>query len=107
MSQEAILKITKAEEQAEVLCRVASERAAESRADMQKKASEHLALVESAAIERNKQKLAQSRAQAQALVEKKRAEAKAQAAALSARAEERMEAAVKAIVWGIVENVSK
>ena len=45
MSQNAIAKITEAEQRAEVLCRVATERAAEERAGMEQKAKEHLCAV--------------------------------------------------------------
>lgn len=104
MSQDAIVKITKAEEQAEVLYRVATERAAESRADMESKAKEHLVLVESAAREKSRKQLAEASIAAKGLLQKKRAEAESEAEELSSKARERMDTAVKAIVWGIVEK---
>ncbi len=107
MSQNAIAKITEAEQQAEVLCRVAEERAAEARAAMERKAKEHLVEVERAATAQNEQKLAQTRTLTAALIEKKRTEAEAEAKSAEERARERMDEAVSAIVWGIVENVSK
>ena len=42
MSQDVIGQITAAEEQARVLCRVATERAAEMKAEMQRQCEEHL-----------------------------------------------------------------
>ena len=106
MSQNAIAKITEAEEQAEVLCRVARERAAEARADLERKAKAHLAMVEQNATQQKEEKLAQTKELTRALVEKKRAEAQAEAQDVQTRAKEKMDEAVKAIVWGIVENVS-
>ena len=107
MSQAAIEKITEAEQRAEVLCRVAGERAAEARADMERKAKEHLLTVERAAAEKNAKNLAHSRAQTEVLIRKKREQAEAEAEALREVARERMDEAVQAIVWGIIENVSK
>ena len=104
MSQQAIEKITKAEEQAEVLLRVATERAADSRADMEKTGKEHLAFVELDATQKSKEKLAQARAATEALTQKKHAEAKAEADELAEKARERMETAVKAIVWGTMKK---
>lgn len=104
MVQDAIAKITEAEEQAEVLCRVAAERAAEARADMERKAKAHLEDVERQMAEQTKQKLAVSRMQTDALIEKKRAEAVAEAEELTKKAQERLDEAVKMIVWGIVEK---
>ena len=106
MSQNAIERIKEAEQQAEVLCRVAEERAGETRAEMERKAKEHLAAVERTAIAQKEQKLSQTRALAQALIEKKRVEAENEARAVEQSANERMDEAVSAIVWGIVENVS-
>ena len=106
MSQNAIVRITEAEDQAEVLCRVAEERAAEMLAEMQSKANAHLAEVERNALAQREQKLLQTKELTQALVEKKRAEAQGEAKAAEERAREKMDEAVRAIVWGIVENVS-
>ena len=107
MSQNAIAKITEAEEQAEVLCRVAEERAAESLAVMESKAKAHLAEIERTATEEKEKKLAQTRELTAALVEKKRMQAQEQAKEAEQAARLRMDEAVSAIVWGIVENVSK
>ena len=106
MSQNAIVRITEAEDQAEVLCRVAEERAAEMLAEMKSKAKAHLTEVEQTALAQREQKLAQTKELTQALVEKKRAEAQGEAKAAEERAREKMDEAVRAIVWGIVENVS-
>jgi vacuolar-type H+-ATPase subunit H len=106
MSQSAIAKIKEAEEQAEVLCRVAEERAAEMIAGMESKAKAHLAEVERTAVAQREEKLTQTKALTQALVDKKRQEAEQQARDAEAAAREHMDEAVRAIVWGIVENVS-
>ena len=106
MSQNAIKRITEAEEQAEVLCRVAEERAAEMLAAMERKAKAHLAEVEQTAVAQREEKLVQTRELTRALVEKKRDEAVKEAKDIEERAKERMNEAVRAIVWGIVENVS-
>ena len=106
MSQSAIEKITEAEEQAEVLCRVAEERATEMRAEMERKAKEHLEAVERTATAQKEEKLLQTRELTRALIQKKRGEAEAEAKEAEKRARERMDEAVRAIVWGIVENVS-
>ena len=106
MSQNAIVRITEAEDQAEVLCRVAEERAAEMLAEMQSKANAHLAEVERTALAQREQKLLQTKELTQALVDKKRAEAQNEAKAAEEKAREKMDEAVRAIVWGIVENVS-
>lgn len=106
MSQSAIEKITEAEEQAEVLCRVAEERATEMRAEMERKAKEHLEAVERTATVQKEEKLLQTRELTRALIQKKRGEAEAEAKEAEKRARERMDEAVSAIVWGIVENVS-
>lgn len=104
MSQNAIEKITEAEQRAEVLCRVAAERAAEARADMERKAKEHLSAVERTAVEKNAKNLAQTREQAEMLIRKKREMAEQEAAEIVERAREHIGTAVNAIVWGIVEK---
>ena len=107
MPKDAIGQITAAEEQATVLCRVATERAAEMRAEMQRQASAHLAQVEQSVTEEQKELTAQCAARLEALSQKKRTEAQQQAEAMTELARERMADAVNMIVWGIVENVSK
>ena len=104
MSQDAIAKITEAEEQAEVLCRVAEERAVESRTKMEETAKAHFAAVERAAIQENEQRLEKTRQGVDALLQKKREEAEAEADELTAKAREHMDDAVQAIVWGILEK---
>ena len=107
MSQDAIGKIIEAEEQAQVLCRVATERAAEMRAEMKRQGEAHLAQVERETALEYEKTLKQMCEDADRLREKKREQAQAQAKGIKDAAEERMEQAVKMIVWGIVENVSK
>ena len=104
MAQDAIAQITQAEEQAEILCRVSTERAVEMRAEAKKQGEAHLAEVQRSATEEYTRKLTEMRENAEALLKKKRAEAEEQAKAMAATAEERMAEAVKMIVWGIVEK---
>ena len=104
MSQDAIGKIMDAEEQAEVLCRVAKERAEEMRAEMTRQGEYHLAEVEKATAAEYAEKLNEMRAGAQALQEEKRVQAQEEAQRIKDTARERMDEAVKMIVWGIVEK---
>ncbi len=104
MSQDAIAKIMAAEEQASVLCRVATERAGEMCAEMEKTAKEQLAQVERQTQEEYDLTLEKIRKGAQMLLAKKRAEAKAQADALVLRAKENVAKAAELIVWGMVEK---
>ena len=104
MSQDAIKRIAAAEEQSAVLCRVASERAAEMRAEMLRQAEGHLAEVERSTAAECRRETAECRERIEALKQKKRAEAEAEAAQLASRARERMDEAVNLIVWGIVEK---
>ena len=104
MSQNAIERITEAEQKAEVLCRAAEERAAAARDEMEKQAKAHLDAVERNVTEKNAKNLAQTREHTQALIQKKRELSEKEAEALAKRAQEKMDAAVGAIVWGIVEK---
>lgn len=104
MSQDAIGMIAAAEEQAAVLYRVATERAAEMRAEMLRQAQGHLAEVEKRAAADCRRETDACRQRVEALTQKKRAEAEAEAKAMAERAEERMDEAVNLIVWGIVEK---
>ena len=101
MPKDAIGQITAAEEQAAVLCRVATERATEMRAEMQRQASAHLSQVEKSVTEEQNELTAQCKARLEALAQKKRAEAQDEANAITALARERMADAVNMIVWGI------
>ena len=104
MSQNAIAKITEAEQRAEVLCRVAAERAAERRTEMEKKAKAHLCTVENTLTEKNAKNLAQAHEHAAMLIRKKREIAACEAEELTKSAREHMDRAVSVIVWGIVEK---
>lgn len=104
MSQDAIAQIVSAEEQAEVLCRVATERAAEMRAKAKQEGEAYLARVEREATEEYAEKLREVRTGAQALEQSRRKAAEERAAALERAAMERMDEAVRQIVWGIVEK---
>ncbi len=104
MSQDAIGRIMAAEEQAEVLCRVARERAEEMRAEMTRQGEHHLGDVERTTAAEYDKKIEEIRANAQALQEEKRKQAQEEAQRIKQAAEEHMEEAVKMIVWGIVEK---
>ena len=107
MPKDAIGQITEAEEQATVLCRVATERAAEMRAEMQRQASAHLEQVKQNAAKEQKELTAQCARRLEALVQKKRDEAQQQAREMTELARERLTDAINMIGWGLVENVSK
>ncbi|MBQ3064220.1 MAG: hypothetical protein IJC99_05410 [Clostridia bacterium] len=104
MTKDAIRAIKQAEEQAEVLCRVAEEKAAEMRAQIEREGTAHCDKATEEAKAEYDSELALVRARTQRLVAKKKKEAEAEAEALTATAQEHMEEAVKLIVWGIVER---
>ncbi len=104
MPKDAIEKILEVEEQAGVLCRVASERAAEMCAELERTAGEHLEKAVAATTAEYEQRLAQIEKGTARLLEKKRAEAEAEAAAFAARALQNAERAADIIVWGMVEK---
>ena len=104
VSQDVIGQILAAEEQAQVLCRVAEERAAEMKAEMKRQGEAHLLTVQQSTAEEYEKKLAEIREGAQQLERRKRAEAQAEATEMLKQAQIRMDRAVKLIVWGIVEK---
>lgn len=104
MPQDAIAKILAAEEQASVLCRVSSERAAEMCAELTHRADEELEAMRAETLAQYEQTLARMRAGAERLLAKRSVEASAEAEALKARAGENMNKAVELIVWGMVEK---
>ena len=104
MTKQAVAAIKQAEEQAEVLCRVAAEKAAEMKARITKEGLAHCERTEAEAEAEYRARTEEIRAKANALIEKKRNEALSEAAALAATAELHMEEAVKQIIWGIVEK---
>ncbi len=104
MTQDAITKIMAAEEQASVLCRVATERADEMCAEMERAAKEQLAEVERETQAEYDLMLEKIRKGAEGLLSKKRDEAKAEAEALVLRAKENVQKATELIVWGMVEK---
>ena len=106
MSEQAIEKIRDAEERAELLCRVAQEKADEMRERVRTQGEEYLAEVEESTTEEFAKELEDVRRRARLLEEKKRKEAQKEADELIARARERMEEAAHLIVWEIVEDVS-
>ncbi len=104
MTKEAIRAIRQAEEQAEVLCRVAEEKAAEMRAQIEREGKSHCDKATEEASLEYESELSVVRARTARLVAKKKKESEAEAAALTAAAREHIEEAVKLIVWGIIEK---
>ena len=104
MTKEAIIAIKGAEEQAEVLCRVAEEKAAEMRAQIEREGTAHCDKATEEASLEYESEMAIVRAHAQRIAAKKKKEHEAEAEALTAAAREHMEEAVKLIVWGIIEK---
>lgn len=104
MTSKAIAAIKQAEEQAEILCRVAKEKADEMRLRIEKEGQAHCERTVKETEAEYQEKIEEIRKRAQALLEKRRLEAISEAEALSAEAELHMAAAVKQIIWGIVEK---
>lgn len=104
MTQEAIAAIRSAEDQAEVLCRVAAERAAEMRHKIESEGNAHCEATEAELSAEYAEELKDISARAEELIARKLTEAEQEAEELAARARERMEEAVRLIVWGIVEK---
>ena len=104
MSKKAILEIKKAEDQAAATRRIAAEKAAAMREAVEKQGAAHCDEVIRATEEEYGARLAEIREKASELIAQKREDAVAEAEALTAAAEEHMQAAVEAIVWGIVEK---
>ena len=104
MTKEAIRAIKQAEEQAEVLCRVAEEKAAEMRAQIEREGTAHCDKATEEASSEYESEIAVIRARTAKLAAKKKKESEAEAEALTAAAREHMEEAVKLIVWGIIEK---
>ena len=104
MTKDAIAAIRGAEEQAEVLCRVAGERAAEMRSKIEQEGAAHCASTEAELQAEYADELTHVGERAEALIARKLTEAKAEAEALAEQARAHMDEAVKLIIWGIVEK---
>ncbi len=104
MTKDAIAAIRSAEEQAEVLCRVAGERAAEMRSKIEQEGAAHCERTEAELKAEYAEELAAVSARTEALIARKLTEAQAEAQALAALARTHMDEAVKLIIWGIVEK---
>lgn len=104
MSKEAILQIREAEDKADVLCRVAEEKATELRERVKAQGEAHCAAVRENTEAEYAAVLADMHRRALALEEKKRLEALSQAEALKTAARERIDEAIHIIVWEIVEK---
>ena len=104
MIKKAIDAIREAEEQAEVLCRVAAERADEMRAEVESEGTAHYNKITEDAQRECDFELSVITAKTQRLTAKKKKDLAAETEALAAEARTHMEAAVGLIVWGIVEK---
>ena len=104
MAAGAIEQIKNAEDQAEVLCRVAEEKAAEMKSAVTAKGLSQYEEEERLTREECEQKLDEIRARAVAFMKKRRAEAEAEAKTLMEQTEPRIEEAARLIVWGIIEK---
>lgn len=104
MTNRAVEAIRQAEEQAAVLCRVAGEKAAEMRTQIEREGKAHCEAVERETEEAYARELEEIRARAKMLTDKKEREAEAEAKALRRAALEKKDEAVKLIIWGIVEK---
>lgn len=104
MIKDAINAICQAEEQAEVLCRVAAERADEMRAEVESEGTAHYNKITEDAQRECDFELSVVTAKTQRLSAKKKKEIAAEGEALAQEARTHMEAAVGLIVWGIVEK---
>jgi len=104
MTQKALAAIAEAETQAEVLCRVAEEKAAEMKNKIKAEGEAHCAKVEKETAEAFERELAAIRERAERLSAKKREDARREADEIISLARERMDEAVKSIVWGIIEK---
>ena len=104
MTKDAISAICEAESQAEVLCRVAEEKATEMKNKIQQEGNAHCAQVEKQTTAEYDAELEEISKHVRRLTEKKREEAEREAEALAERARTHMDEAVKSIVWGIIEK---
>ena len=104
MTIDAINAIREAESQAEVLCRVAAEKAAEMKQKIKAEGEAHLAKVREETTLEYQNELAAINARTARLRDRKHEEAEREAEELRALAHERMDEAVKSIVWGIIEK---
>lgn len=99
-----IEQIIATEEQASLLCRVSTERAAEMRAEMERGATEHFEKAREDVTRENEERLEKIRATTVVLTEKKRAAANEQACRIKENAAKKIERAANLMVWGIVEK---
>ena len=104
MTKDAISAIREAESQAEVLCRVAEEKATEMKNKIQQEGTAHCVRVEKQVTEEYAAELEEIGKHVRRLTEKKREEAEQEAQALAERARTHIDEAVKSIVWGIIEK---
>ncbi len=104
MTQEAIAAIRQAEEQAEVLCRVAKEKANEMKNKIKQEGEAHCQSVEKELAAEYAEELSDVTARAKRLTAKKLQDAEDEAGALAERARAHIDEAVKLIIWGIVEK---
>ena len=104
MTQEAIAAIRQAEEQAEVLCRVAEEKATEMKNKIRQEGEAHCKSVEKETAAEYAEELEDITARAKRLTAKKLQDAEDEAEQLAESARAHIDEAVKLIIWGIVEK---
>lgn len=104
MTHQAIGQVLAAEEQAELLCRVSSERASQMKNEMEESAAAHLSEEVDKIKAAYDERLAEIKIGTAALIERKRIAAEAEAAELREKAEKKVERAINLMVWGIVEK---
>ena len=104
MSMNAIARIKQAESQAANTVELAKEAAAAKRAEQEAKGIAYCEEVTRKTEAEIAAQLKEVEARAEMLAKKKEAEAQKEAADMIAAAREHMDAAIKLIVWGIVEK---
>lgn len=104
MSKQVIEEIRKAEADAEKVKRAAAEKAAAMRAAVETQGKAQCEEVLRVTENECKDNLDEISRRANRLIERKRAESEKEAAALCEAARAHMDAAVHAVVWGIVEK---
>jgi len=104
LSKETILKITEAEAQAKQILDAANERARELYAETQVKSQEDRELIEQRTEKELREKLDDMQHRSEEILQRSLESSKKEAELMNKAAEAHMEEAVKAIVWGIVEQ---
>ena len=104
MTNKALNAIRQAEEQAEMLCRVAEEKATEMRARIAREGAAHCAAVKKQTETEYAAQIEEVKLRTERLVAKHEKDALAEAQALSKLAEPHLDEAVEQIIWGILKK---